>query len=121
MGWCIGEIKIDGATVAGGPDNGQVNGPSAFGVFQIAADSNSVTLNDHAGDLPSAISDNHLNTRQQRPARVHGSSHGCHHSREARNERKGYEGSFGLAILRRPIDDDDASCLYKEGAGMLAV
>ncbi len=125
VGWFGGyyEITVDGATVAGGPAAGRVNGPSVFGVFTTTAESTSVVLNIHAGDLPSAISWKIDPAPDgSGSAAYSGPREGVITLGEARNERKGYEGSFaGLAILRRPLDDDEASCLYREGAGVLAV
>ena len=91
VGWFGGyyEIRVDGVTVAGGPEAGRVDGPSAFGVFSTSADSTSVVLNIHAGDLPSAISWTIDLAQEQQLGRT-GPRAGVITLGEARNERKGY-------------------------------
>ena len=125
MGWFGGywEVMVDGVTVAGGDRAGLVTGPTTFGVFQTFDGTTSVMLKIHAGDVPSSISwviDQPADASSL-PA-YSGPRAGVLTLGGNLGERKGYEGSFaGLAILRRPLDDDDADCLYKEGAGSLAV
>ena len=120
-GWQDGywEVSDGSSVVAGGdspPPGGQVTGPTAFGRFEIV-EGTAYTLTIRAGANPEDISwvidDGSVLSGPARGTLVLG---------EEREGRNGYEGNFaGLSILRRPIDSDEADCLYRDGAGQLPV
>ena len=127
QGWQGGfwEVSADGVSIAGGPAMGLVNGAMGFGVIIVPATVTTVTLNIRAG----AQNTNQIVWVIDPPTAGAGNAMPLYSGPRAgtitlgrTGDRKGYEGSFaGLSISRRPLDDDSADCLYKEGAGTLAV
>ena len=127
LGWFGGywEVVADGVSVGGGSSLGLVTGSMAFGIFTVPPAATSVMLNIHAGTSPEAISwmiDSPAEAGNGLLPAYSGPRAGIVTLGEDSENWPGYTGSFaGLSILRRPLQDDEAECLYTEGSDGLAV